>query len=509
MGLTGAAVSAPKPGDGALIAATRAGRVRGSANGPIKTFLGVRYGATTEGRRFQPPRAPEPWSGVLDATEFGSQSHQVRGSNGGGLFNSWANPQPGSEDCLFLNVWTPGLRDGRRRPVMVWFHGGGFVTGSGSSHAYEGTRLATKGDVVVVTVNHRLNAFGYTYLAGLGGSALADSGNVGDLDMVLALRWVQQNIAEFGGDPGNVLIFGESGGGAKVSTLCAMPSAAGLFHKAVVQSGSLLRAREPAAATQDARKFMAACGLQPGQLSELQALPAARLVEALDKSGAAFSPVMDGRSLPHHPFDPGAPTVSRSVPMLIGTNKDEMTLLAGARDPSLFNLTWGDLAGRLGLALKGRDAPSITAELRRLNPRDKPSDIYFTAVTEAGMRRNAILKAERKSALAAQGGAPAFLYWMTWETPVDGGKWKTPHALDIGMVFDNVAKSASMSGTGAAQQRVADAMSGAWLRFAKTGNPGWLPYDTRTRATMVFGDTAHMVNDPRPAERRLFAPSAA
>lgn len=490
------------------VAATKAGRVRGVREGSILVFKGVRYGATTEGRRFLPPRPPQRWSGVVDALDYAAQSPQVQGGDGGGLFRSWANRRPDSEDCLFLNVWTPALKDGRKRPVMVWFHGGGFVTGSGSSHAYDGVRLATKGDVVVVTVNHRLNAFGYTSLVSAG-PAFADSGNVGNLDMLLSLQWVRDNIAEFGGDPKNVLIFGESGGGAKVSTLMAMPAAKGLFHRAVVQSGSALRAREPAAAAEDAAKLMAACGLQPGQVRELQALPIDRLREGVAKSRAAFSPVVDGRSLPRHPFSPDAPAVSRDVPLLVGTNKDEMTLLSGAADPSLFTLSWETLPSKLGPVLPGMDVAATVAALRAVEPNATASDIYFTATSEARFRASAVAQAERKAAQAAQGGAPAFMYFVSWETPVDGGKWKSPHAVEIGMVFDNVAKSESMSGVGPAQQKVADAMSDAWLRFAKSGDPGWPAYDPIKRATMVFGAEANVVNDPRPQERNLFKSVAA
>lgn len=501
-GAVGLAVGWPALALGAdPVASTRSGPVRGYSDGRIKIFKGVRYGASTESRRFLPPQAPEPWREVRDALDFGAQSPQIAGGDGGGLFRSWANRRPDSEDCLFLNVWTPGLRDGARRPVMVWFHGGGFVTGSGASHAYDGTRLAAKGDVVVVTVNHRLNAFGYTYLADAS-PALADSGNVGSLDMLLSLQWVRDNIAEFGGDPRRVLIFGESGGGAKVSTLMATPAAKGLFHRAVVQSGSSLKVREPAAAADDARKLMDALGLKPGQTAELQALPMARVLEGVAKSNAGFSPVVDGRSLPRHPFHPDAPAVSRDVPMLIGTTKDEMTLLAGARDPSLFDLTWEALPGRLAPVLQGMDPAAVVAALRKIYPQDKPSDIYFTASTEAGFRSRAVAQAERKT---AQGGAPAYMYLLTWETPVMGGKWKSPHALEIGMVFDNVAKSESMSGVGPVQQRIADGMSDAWLRFAKSGDPGWPAYSPPRRATMVFDAQSQVVNAPREAERVMFS----
>lgn len=489
-------------------AKTRAGEVRGVTAEGIHVFKGVRYGASTEGRRFEPPRPAEPWEGVFDALDYGAQSPQVKGSDVS-LFRSWANPRPASEDVLFLNVWTPGLRDGKKRPVMVWFHGGGFSTGSGASHAYDGTRLAKKGDVVIVTVNHRLNTFGYLYLAQLTNDpALADSGNVGNLDMLLSLQWVRDNIAEFGGDPGNVLIFGESGGGAKVSTLLAMPAAAGLFHKAVVQSGSMIRAQTPEAATASAKAFLNVVGLAPDRVSDLRTIPMDRLVDGLNSlSNRAdvsvnFGPVLDGRSLPRHPFEPDAPPVSARVPMLIGTTKDETTLLIGRRDPSTFNLSWEQLPERLEPFTKGLNAEQFINDVRKLHPRATASDVFFMVTTARNFRNSAILQAERKS---AQKAAPAFMYQLNWETPVEGGKWKSPHALEIGMVFDNVAKSESMSGTGPEAQKVADHMSAAWIAFAKTGNPGWPAYDTANRATMIFDVDSKLVNDPDRAERELMS----
>ncbi|MGH8177745.1 MAG: carboxylesterase/lipase family protein, partial [Steroidobacter sp.] len=460
-------------------------------------FKGVRYGATTEGRRFLPPQPANPWSDVADALDYGNQSPQSRPTNTS-LFRTWANRRAASEDLLFLNVWTPALRDGRKRPVLVWFHGGGFSTGSGSSHAYDGTRLARKGDVVVVTVNHRLNAFGYLYLAGLSSDpALADSGNVGNLDMLLSLQWVRDNIAEFGGDANNVLIFGESGGGAKVSTLMTMPAARGVFHKAVVQSGSMIRAQSPEAATAGAKAFLNVLGLKPEQVNELRAMPMQKIADALNglapQAGVNFSPVLDGRSLPRHPFDPDAPDASAHVPLMVGTTKDETTLLIGGRDPSAFNISWEALPQRIAPFSQGLDQAQLIAKLRELLPSATASDLFFTITTARNFRNNAIRQAELKS---QQGKAPAFLYQLNWETPVEDGKWKAPHALEIGMVFDNVAKSESMSGISAEAQKVADHMSSAWLAFAKTGNPGWPAYDSTARSTMVFNFDSKVVNDP-------------
>jgi para-nitrobenzyl esterase len=507
LGACALVASSGAPATDAVVAKTRLGQVRGYVMaGHVNVFKGVRYGATTEGRRFMPPLPAQPWEGVADADDYGNQSPQARPS-GITLFKSWANPRPASEDLLFLNIWTRGLDDGKQRPVMVWLHGGGFSTGSGSSHAYDGTQLARKGDVVVVTVNHRLNAFGYLYLAGLSSdAALADSGNVGNLDMVLALQWVRDNIVLFGGDPGNVTIFGESGGGAKVSTLLTMPAARGLFHKAVVQSGSMIKAQTPERATQGAKAFLQLLGVAPNDVATVRSMPIQKIEDALDNlssEGAVnFGPVMDGRSLPRHPFDPDAPAVSAQVPIMVGTIKDETTLLIGARDPSAFAITWEDLPKRLQAFTGALDPAPFIDGVRKLRPQASASDVFFTITTARNFRNNAIRQAELKS---QQGAAPAFLYELDWETPVEGGKWKAPHALEIGMVFDNVAKSASMSGTGPEAQKVADQMSAAWLAFAKTGNPGWPAYDTKRRATMVFDVTAKVVDDHNGQERALLS----
>jgi para-nitrobenzyl esterase len=484
------------------VANTTYGPVRGTVEDGVAVFKGVRYGATTEGRRFLRPQPPEPWSDPADALAYGATAPQNPGGDGGGLYAAWRRDIPAiSEDCLFLNVWTPAVGDGVARPVMVWFHGGGFATGSGSAGVYDGVRMANRGDVVMVTVNHRLNAFGYTYLGDVGGPAFADSGNVGNLDMVLALKWVHDNIAAFGGDPNIVLIMGESGGGSKVSTLMAMPEADGLFHRAVVQSGSTLSVRTTSAAAATAERLLEACGVATAE--ELQALPMETILTAMDETaGLGFGPVMDNRSLPRQPFTPDAPAISADVPMLIGTTKDEQAILAGAGDASLFDLTWAELPTRL----EGRDidAEAAIAMTRELYPDASPGEVYFVITTEIGMRRNAIIQAERK---AEQGVAPAFMYLLTWETPVDGGKWLSPHALDVVFMFDNIAKSDTFIPPENAEeaQPVADAMADAWIAFARNGNPGWEPYTPENRAVMVFDEVSQVVIDPRGEERRFYA----
>ncbi len=396
---------------------------------------------------------------------------------------------------------------------MVWLHGGDFSSLSGSRNVFDGTRLARKGDVVVVTLNHRLNVFGYLQLAQLV-PAYPDAGNAGMLDIVAALNWVRDNIAEFGGDPGNVTIFGQSGGGAKVSTLMAMPAATGLFHKAIVQSGSYyLQAMSAAEGTQQTIALLDALGLKPGDASKLAELPAAQLVDGMDKAmrgpaKANYRPVVDGRDLVSGPWAPGGPAISANIPLLVGTTATEMTLLTGAREPETFSLDEAGLRKRLATWFVAGDIDRVMTTFRAAHPGATPSDLFFAVATDKAMREGAWRQAERK---AAQNGAPVWLYELDWATPVDGGKWRSPHSLDLAMVFDNVALSASMVGTGPDAQMVADQMSGAWLAFARTGDPNspalpvWPAYNASDRATMVFDAKSRVVKDFRGDERTLLA----
>ena len=502
----GTGVSAAEP-----IAETAHGRVRGVVEDGIFTFKGIRYGADAATTRFAAPAKPGPWDGELDATSFGASCPQTPTGNPAGLFTSW-RPDPApplEEDCLFLNVWTPALADGGKRPVMVWFHGGGFTSGNGASRGYDGVRLARRGDVVVVTVNHRLNVFGYLAL-GHYGEGFADSPVAGVLDMVLALEWVQGNIEAFGGDPGTVMIFGESGGGAKVSTLLATEAARGLFHRAVVQSGALLRFPERENAQAAADKVVTNLGLIRETIDQIRTLPVETIQQALAGTGAATAPSIDGRTLTRHPFEPDAAPSGLDVPLMLGTNRTESSLfLAG--NPALFELTWDGLRTALAEAYPDRGIDAVIAGYRALEPESDPSDIYFEATTDSRYLAGHVLQAERK---VAQGGAPVYLYLFDWETPVDGGKWRSPHALEIGFVFDNVAYSQSMSGVGEEQQRVADVMADTWIAFARTGNPDnpriphWAPYDLESRPVMVLGESPALVNDARGAQRALLDDSA-
>jgi len=511
--LTGAA-KAQGPSTDAPVAATKYGKVRGATSDGIQVFKGIPYGASTVGtNRFRPPKPPAPWTDVRDALNFAPMSPQAI-INLSGLFASWTFDKEISEDCLAVNVWTPALRDGVKRPVMVWFHGGGYSSLSGSRNVYDGTRLCKKGDVVVVTLNHRLNAFGFLYLAEIA-PEFADGANAGMQDLVAALQWVRDNITEFGGNPENVTIFGQSGGGGKVSTIMAMPAGKGLFHRAIVQSGSYARkahleAMKPAEATQYARALLAALEIGPADASKkLLELPMDALVAGLKKvPSLAWAPVADGRTLPSGPWWPEGPAISANIPLMIGTTETEMTMLIGAGDPTTFSLDEAGLRKRLSASMSAEDMEPVIQTFKASRPNATPSELFFAIATALPFRRGAWQQADRK---AAQNAAPVYLYELDWHTPVDGGKWQSPHSLELALVFDNVAKSESMVGKEPEAQKVADQMSAAWLAFARTGNPNakgvpnWPPYTTKDRATMVFDVESKVVNAFRDDERKVLS----
>jgi para-nitrobenzyl esterase len=484
------------------VARTTAGRVRGIVEDGISVFRGIRYGADTGPRRFMPPLPAEPWTDIQDAASYGPACPQSR------------IDEPTSEDCLFLNVWTPGL-DEARRPVMVYFHGGAYASGSGSSPLYDGRALCRRGDVVVVTVNHRLNAFGYAYLDRFGLPELADSGNCGQLDLLLALQWVRDNIVAFGGDPGRIMIFGQSGGGAKIATLMAMPAARGLFQRAATMSGQQVTASGPLNATARTRAWLDALGLPPARAGELRTLPAERLVEAMQatdpiigKGRLYFGPVLDERSLTRHPFWPDASPVSGDIPLIIGNTRGETRNLIGRGDPRSFELAWDELPERLVDEMRVDIKPEpVIAEYRRLYPGYSASDVFFALTTASRSWRGAIIEAEARAAQPA----PTYAYQLDWGSPADGGKWGAFHGLDIPLVFGNLEAEGSLTGGGEAARAVSAQMSDAFIAFARSGNPGhhgipeWEPYRLRRRQTMVFDVSPRLVDDPRGAERRLFA----
>ena len=499
----------------APIAKTTSGVVRGAVHDGIAVFKGIPYGGPVGGtRRFQPAGPPETWTGVRDALQYGNTAPQTEirvppdrvGPLQADFVGIEDSPAQG-EDCLVLNVWTPAL-DGARRPVMFWCHGGGFATGSGSSPVTDGGNLARRGDVVVVSVNHRLNVLGFTYLGDLIGPDLAQSGDAGMLDIVHALQWVSANISRFGGDPGRVTVFGQSGGGRKVATLLAMPSAKGLFHRAVIESGATIKLVERDQAARVAQELAAALQLSKPSLLDLQAVPLDRLMRAyfatvrsmnVDQMTMGFSPTVDGTAVPRHPFHPTASDVSADVPLVIGSTRTELTLQS---DAAAFSLDDAALRGRVH-ELVGDGADGIVDIYRKANPTAKPSELYFLIASDHRYSAPAMKIAERRAALHK--GA-VYLYYFRWETPLEGGRYKSPHTIEIPFVFDNLDASRLTVGVAGAQA-LADKVSGAWLAFARSGDPNtpalprWPAFDAAQRPTMMFDNASVVQNDPLHEQR--------
>jgi len=503
-----------------VIAETAFGKIRGVDNNGIKTFKGIPYGANTTGtNRFMPPGEPADWSGVRDALAYGHSAPQrdpdAPPPPPGVLTVSGENLPAEGEDCLVLNIWTPSVAptsgSDRKRPVMFWCHGGGFVTGSGSATGTDGTNLARRGDLVVVSINHRLNVLGFANLSEFSRD-FAASGDAGMLDIIQALKWVRANISQFGGDPNTVTIFGQSGGARKVETLLTMPLAKGLFHRAIVESGAAVTLVDRDVAVHNAQQLLAKLSIDPKNVRELQKLPLEKIMAAyfavvkdnpaVDVNLAGFAPTVDGSIVPQHPFSPKASPVSASVPMMIGCTRTEMTLFS-VNDPSAFTQNEADMRKRVGDIL-GERAPAMIDLYQKLNPGATPSDIYFLIASDYRYGAPTMLAAERRAAL---GKAPVFLYYFTWETPVQGGRLKTPHTMEIPFAFDNVKVSARMTGGGADAVALADKVSDAWIAFARTGDPNtpklprWPAYDAKDRATMVINNVSTVVNDPLREQR--------
>ncbi|MFN3312624.1 MAG: carboxylesterase/lipase family protein [Hyphomonas sp.] len=501
---SGSPASVLAPAD-PLIVETAQGRYRGAMEGGVQVFRGMRYGASTEGRnRFRPPRPPEPWAGVRDATAFGDQAPQSS--------SILAAEQPMSEDCLRINIWTPAA-DSVRRPVLLWFHGGGFEAGASSIPLYNGAKIARRGDVVVATINHRLNVFGHCYLADALGEDFAQSGNTGYLDLVAAMKWVRENIGRFGGDPNNVMIYGQSGGGRKVSLCFAGREAEGLFHKGVVQSGSHLRVQPIELANELSSELMKELGIPKGEAIRLQTVPLATLSAAQLKimlaTGTRFSPVLDGHSFTSHPYLPDAPAISSHIPMMLGTTRTELTSQLGAR-PGIFDMDKPSAMAALAAFLPAEDIREAFDVFQASRPEASPSEVFFTIASARGYVRDQTIMAENR--IAASGSAPTYVYRLMWRSPVEGGRRVSQHSLDLPFIFDTVDTVPHITGPETEETRaMVDQMAETWLAFAKTGDPNhagipaWAPYDLETRPTMMFDLPPTVQQDPHAAERSFMA----
>jgi para-nitrobenzyl esterase len=510
--------------DSSPVVTTTGGKVVGYVHKGISTFKGIPYADSTQGdNRFTPPLPAKPWSGVRSSRQY---SHVAPQGPRSGWDNdeeafmfSWDDGIQG-EDCLRVNVWTPAVNDGKKRPVMVWLHGGGFTAGSGQElKSYDGENLARRGDVVVVSLNHRLNVLGYLNLAKYG-ERYASSANVGMLDIVAALEWVKENIAGFGGDPNTVTIFGQSGGGGKVGALMGMPAAQGLFHRAIVQSGSMMHLGTVEKSQQFADWVVTELGLNRSNIRQIHTIPFEKLWLASSKvmrernpapggipnfrrlaDVLGFLPVVDGKILPAHPFDREAAPLAADVPMIIGSTLNEF--VTALNHPEYESMSNDELRRRVS-TIYGDKASTIIEAFRQRTPTATPFDLW-SHIGAAPVRQAAIAQAAAK---AAQGKASAYLYWFTWQTPVLDGRPRAFHCAELPFVFDNTDRCENMTGGGASARALAATMSEAWIQFARTGTPDhshmprWKPFSADLQQTMIFDDQAQLVNGPDAAEQK-------
>ena len=491
--------------------AAPSGTYEGVAFEGIAEFRGIPYAKPPIGAlRFQAPQAPDASSEVIDATRYGEAAVQMSagagaaaypGEIGAAMAQAFAPPEGlnpgGDENSLVLNVHTPATDEGAR-PVMVWLHGGGFSYGQAASMIYRGTNLARNHDVVVVGVNHRLNVFGYLGLDSAGVPGFEGSANAGMLDIVMALEWVRDNIASFGGDPDNVTIFGQSGGGAKVSTLMAMPAAEGLFDRAIIQSGAGIRALETDDAVATAEAFLAALDIAPEEAAaKLPELSVEEVLAAASEIGTRnFRPSIDGEHLPRHPFEPDASPLASDVPLLIGFTKDERTLYNVGRE-SWYDTTDEDVMAAAERLFPGRAAEAVSA-YQALYP---DYDAKYTLMQVTGTTPHVIsanLLASRKSAQPA----PVYSWVFAHDLPTDDGLLKSPHTAEIPYVMDNVGVAPIFAGDSPDDFKVEDLVSEAWVNFARTGDPNtsalpeWPEYTPDTRATMWLSTEPVLVEQP-------------
>lgn len=489
-----------------VIAETADGKVRGLAVNGVNVFKGIPYGDTTAGKnRFMPPVKPPKWTGVRDALQYGHTAPQTDAVQPGA-------PEHG-EDCLVLNVFTPELKAGSKRPVMFWIHGGGFKHGSGSSKNNDGVNLAHYHDVVLVSINHRLNVFGATDLAEAAGPQFATSGTVGMQDIVASLRWVRENIDRFGGDPNLVTIFGHSGGGRKVAVLMGMPSAQGLYHRAIIQSGAVLRLTEQRDAIEETNLLLRELGIPRNQARELQNVPMEKLLAAntavlakikLPEAGESENtPVVDGKVIPKHPWDPTGPAMSANIPLMIGWARTEETAF-DLPTPEKMALDEAGLRQRVKTRLGVADPEPIIAAFKQTFPNETPWDLYILIASNHPRGANTQELGKRK---VLQGGAPCWMYRVDWETPERGGHMRSPHGVEIPFVFNNVKTAGALISKMPEAYALEDKMSTTWATFARAGNPNnskipnWPAYSVEKRETMVFNNEIKLMNDPQKPAR--------
>ena len=504
-------------GDNIAVANTEHGKVRGFILRGIHTYLGIPYGADTSGKnRFMPPQKPGPWKDVKPAVWWGNTAPQImekRYSNVYASFVDHWNYDDVSEDCLKINVWTPSL-EAQKRPVLVWLHGGGFVNGNGiEQDGYHGENIARLGNVVFCSLNHRLGALGYSHLKAAGGHAA--SGNVGNLDMVLALEWVKNNIANFGGDPNNVTIMGQSGGGSKVTTLMNMPSAKGLFHKAVVLSGGSLAGVNKEYAEKLGQKVMEEAGLKNGEIEKLQQIPWRQYIDIADRAVAkmadeakrlniargGFSPVADGEYLSDKPFFE-ANHFSADIPLMICSTFNEQS--PSRTDATLESVSLAEVKEKIKTRFGDKSSEIVEAYAKTF-PKARPIDLWTMIISN---RKNAVAIADAKT---AQKKAPVYIAWFGWQPPLFDNRMRAFHCSDICFWFYNTDLMITHTGGGKRPRALSDKMSKSLLGFMKTGNPNggglpaWKAYTTQNGETMILDDVPALANDPDREARKTLA----
>ena len=498
-----------------MIVDTDKGKLRGRRSDGVWSFKGIPYAADTGGgNRFQPPRPAAPWAGVRDALLPGDRCSQERETLADTPVLAWYG-QTGSlsENCCVLNVFTP-QPDAARRPVMVYIHGGGYITGGGGGPVLDGSNLARAGDVVVVTLNHRLNVFGYTHLADLDAQRFGDAANLGQLDIIAALAWIRDNIACFGGDPGNVTLFGQSGGGSKITILMGMPAARGLFHRAINMSGvSGIHVASPPATQPYVREFLRVLGLDARTLHRLQELPAETLLQARAAAVKAYGegarPVLDGRHIPNTAMSDAGLPMHASVPLLMGTVETEATIYFRG-DMRNFSVSARQVRARIQaqFGLHASEADAVMEAYRAHAPDRTPADVLVALTTDTMFRGPMLKAAEAK---AGAGAAPVYVYNFTWRAPVEGGVWRAPHTIDIPFAFGNTDRARELVGAGDTPSEVSRHLMAAFVAFARTGDPNnarmphWRPYDGESRATMTIHEECRLVDDYLGADRRAGA----